>query len=168
MRLIGLSFVVIALAGSAAFSASGCGTAVQEANGPDGGAADAALDGAADAAGQDAAADGSPGGAGVGSPCGSDDQCANSLCLGGAFSGGYCARATTECNPGNPSSCPAGALCVKFQALDVDGGPAPSPGGVDFCLKTCTGPSDCRQGYQCCVSPMAEPAGMVCVPPSMC
>ena len=65
MRLIGLGFMLITLAGGTVLFASGCGTTVKETNGPDGGASDAAPDGTPDAAVQDAAADGSPGDAGV-------------------------------------------------------------------------------------------------------
>jgi hypothetical protein len=113
--------------------------------------------------------EGSAGGDGaVGNPCSADPQCAGATCLGGAFTGGYCASGTTECNPSN-DPCPTGSSCIKFQATDIDGGPASSPGGVDFCVQTCTGASDCtRAGYTCCTSKYAEPSAMVCVPPSMC
>ncbi len=129
---------------------------------------DASVEDAADAAGgvdsggtitDSAAGDGA-----LGAPCATDDQCTGALCLGGAFTGGYCSSPVAECDPGS-AACSDGGLCTKSGGVDVDGGAQ-----AEFCLVTCQGPGSCRQGYSCCYgATYAQMAGlMVCVPPSLC
>jgi hypothetical protein len=100
----------------------------------------------------------------LGAPCTTDLECAGALCLGGAFTGGYCSAPVIECDPGG-SACGDAGLCTKSGAVDVDGAAE-----AEFCLVTCQGQADCRQGYSCCYgATYAETAGlMVCVPPSLC
>ncbi len=100
----------------------------------------------------------------LGAPCTTDDQCTGALCLGGAFTGGYCSSPVAECDPGG-AACSDGGLCTKSGGVDVDGAAQ-----AEFCLVTCQGPGGCRQGYSCCYgATYAQAAGlMVCVPPSLC
>jgi hypothetical protein len=127
-------------------------------------AADGAVgaDGGADSDGTitDAAA----GDGALGAPCATDNQCTGALCLGGAFTGGYCSSPVAECDPGG-AACADGGLCTKSGGVDVDGAAQ-----AEFCLVTCQGPGGCRQGYSCCYgATYAQMAGlMVCVPPSLC
>jgi hypothetical protein len=116
-------------------------------------------DGGTDSGGTiaDAAADGGA----LGAPCATDNQCTGTLCLGGAFTGGYCSSPVAECDPGG-AACPEGGLCTKSGGVDVDGAAL-----AEFCLITCQGSGECRQGYSCCYgATYAQMAGlMVCVPP---
>jgi hypothetical protein len=104
------------------------------------------------------------GDAALGAPCTTDNQCSGALCLGGAFTGGYCSSSVPECDPGG-AACGDAGLCTKAGGVDVDGAAQ-----AEFCLMTCQGSSDCRQGYSCCYgATYAQQAGlMVCVPPSLC
>jgi hypothetical protein len=126
-------------------------------NGADGGVHG---DGAADSAITDAGADDGA----LGAPCTVDNQCTGTLCLGGAFTGGYCSSPVAECSPG-ATVCGDAALCTKSGGVDVDGAAQ-----AEFCLTTCQGPAECRQGYSCCYgATYAQTDGlMVCVPPSLC
>ena len=128
---------------------------------------DATSDGpVADSAGDSGAAvvDATPGDGAPGAPCTGDDQCTGSLCLGGAFAGGYCSSPVNECNPGG-GACGDAGLCTKAGGVDVDGADV-----QEFCLVACTGAGQCRQGYSCCYgATYANMMGvMVCVPPSLC
>ncbi len=131
-------------------------------------ATDAGVDGSAGADGGtdsgEAITDAAGGNGGLGAPCTSDNQCAGSLCLGGAFTGGYCSSVVAECDPGG-AACSDGGMCTKSGGIDVDGAAQ-----AEFCLSTCTGQGDCRQGYSCCYgATYSQMAGvMVCVPPSLC
>lgn len=131
-------------------------------------ATDADLDGSAHADGGTDAGEGitdaAAGDRGLGAPCAADNQCLGALCLGGAFTGGYCSSPVAECDPGG-AACADGGICTKSGGIDVDGAAQ-----AEFCLSICTGPSDCRQGYSCCYgATYSQMAGvMVCVPPSFC
>jgi hypothetical protein len=107
-----------------------------------------------------------PGDAGagaLGSPCTSDGECAGGLCLGGAFVGGYCTNAVSECNPGLCAN--ASVSCEGYGGFqDIDGGAVTAP---EICPATCQTPAECRSGYECCPS-NAGGAGLACLPPSMC
>jgi hypothetical protein len=100
----------------------------------------------------------------LGAPCATNNQCTGALCLGGAFAGGYCSSPVAECDSGG-AACADGGLCTKSGAVDVDGAAQ-----AEFCLVTCQGSGECRQGYSCCYgATYAQMAGlMVCVPPSLC
>jgi hypothetical protein len=108
--------------------------------------------------------DAAPGDGAPGAPCTGDNQCTGALCLGGAFTGGYCSSPVTECDPGG-GACGTTGQCTKAGGVDVDGAAV-----QEFCLVACSGAGGCRQGYSCCFgatyAQMAD--AMVCVPPSMC
>lgn len=103
----------------------------------------------------------------VGSPCNTDRDCHPAsvngsplACVGGSFTGGYCAVVPTECSGGG---CPSGTACLgNPNNMDVDGGRFNTE---DLCGKVCAGQGDCRDGYACC---NASDRGTVCVPPSLC
>jgi hypothetical protein len=126
-------------------------------NGPDGGVRG---DGGTDSAITDAGA----GDGALGAPCTTANQCTGTLCLGGAFTSGYCSSPVAECSPGS-NVCGDAGLCTKSGGVDVDGAAQ-----AEFCLVTCQGPAECRQGYSCCYgATYAQTDGlMVCVPPSLC
>jgi hypothetical protein len=102
----------------------------------------------------------------LGAPCTTDNQCAGALCLGGAFSGGYCSSPVAECDPGSGTYwCGDGGECRKTGGVDIDGAAA-----GEFCLHGCHVQHDCRAGYACCAAgeyPQFDDAG-VCAPPSFC
>jgi hypothetical protein len=98
-----------------------------------------------------------------GSPCTADSQCAGGLCLGGAFVGGYCTNAVSECDPGICVN--ASVSCEGYGGfLDVDGGALTIP---EICPALCQTVAECRSGYECCPS-NAGSAGLACLPPSVC
>lgn len=103
--------------------------------------------------------------AGLGAPCAADDQCQGSLCLGGAFPGGYCSSPVGECDPGSGTAwCGDGGECRKLGGMDVDGAAA-----GEYCLQLCHAASDCRSGYACCqAQEYLEGDVEVCAPPSFC
>jgi hypothetical protein len=103
--------------------------------------------------------------AGLGAPCATDDQCQGSLCLGGAFPGGYCSSPVGECDPGSGTAwCGDGGECRKLGGTDVDGAAA-----GEYCLQLCQAASDCRSGYACCqAQEYPEGDAEVCAPPSFC
>ncbi len=122
----------------------------------------ASVDGGTDAG--ENITDAAPGNGALGAPCTSDNQCTGALCLGGAFTGGYCSSPVAECDPGG-AACGDGGICTKSGGVDVDGATR-----AEFCLDICTGPGGCRQGYSCCYgATYSQMAGlMVCVPPCLC
>ncbi|MBI2378802.1 MAG: hypothetical protein HYV07_32710 [Deltaproteobacteria bacterium] len=77
--------------------------------------------------------------ASIGSSCTSGDQCPESfstVCIT-SWRDGYCTEYDCEA-----SSCPTGSACVS--GLSFVGFPSD-----DFCLASCQGDTDCRQGYRC-------------------
>ncbi|MBI4817977.1 MAG: hypothetical protein HY791_17075 [Deltaproteobacteria bacterium] len=75
----------------------------------------------------------------VGSTCTNGDECPESftrICIT-SWRDGYCTEYDCE-----PSSCPSGSACVS--GLTFTGFPSD-----DFCLATCVGDTDCRDGYRC-------------------
>lgn len=99
----------------------------------------------------------------LGSACTADSQCAGGVCLGGAFTGGYCTMAVSECDPGICSN--SGPSCEGYSGFqDINGQSLTTP---EICPVLCQSPTDCRSGYQCCAS-NAGGAGLACLPPSLC
>jgi hypothetical protein len=106
----------------------------------------------------------------VGSPCNTDRECHPAsvndwplACLGGEFTGGYCAVVPAECSGGG---CPSGTACVQEQGTtDIDGGTFNTG---DLCVKVCGNQGECRTGYLCCNAGAGMGGMNVCVPPSLC
>jgi hypothetical protein len=99
----------------------------------------------------------------LGSPCSSDSQCSGGICLGGAFVGGYCTNAVSECDPGLCDN--ASLSCEGYGGFqDIDGAALATP---EICPALCQTQADCRSGYECCPS-NAGGAGLACLPPSLC
>jgi hypothetical protein len=91
--------------------------------------ADFECGGSADCAGGDGA---------LGDACDSHDDCEGGGCLFEDYSGwpgGYCSPFGTD--PDFCATCPGDTTCLGFI------------GGPFICATNCTGPSDCRTGYQC-------------------
>ena len=68
----------------------------------------------------------------VGDPCVSSTQCAPGQLCDVNSAEGYCTQ--RDCEEG---SCPEGSICVTFESLDR------------YCMATCEGTDDCRDGYLC-------------------
>lgn len=99
-----------------------------------------------------------PGDCDVGESCVGDADCATGLVCITAFQGGYCGRQDCTVN----ADCPANSRCVTH-------------GGTNYCLRTCTGDSDClfcrpTEVAGTCAGDVtfaeAGTTGSVCVPPS--
>ena len=90
-------------------------------------------------------------GSSVADPCTTEADCGGQICLNKNYApGGYCSK---PCTPGVEESCPGGTVCVRdIIAKDQPG-----------CLRSCTGPSDCRKGYGCEV--IRESSRAVCIGP---
>jgi hypothetical protein len=95
----------------------------------------------------------------VGAACAAGGECATGTCFTGApFKNGYCSRQIPECPApgGTGDPCPAGSICINPGIA--------ATGGIDYCLKSCTANSDCRQGegYRCCPWSGAGVCATVC------
>lgn len=79
----------------------------------------------------------------TGGGCASADTCSGGICAQSAdFPSGYC---TQGCSPSDPSSCPAGSVCID----DASGAP-PEAGVKSLCYQSCQTAADCtRAGYSC-------------------
>lgn len=79
----------------------------------------------------------------TGGSCTTNAGCTGGVCAQSQdFPGGYC---TQGCSLTDPSSCPAGSVCIN----DASGVPANS-GITSVCYQTCTSNAGClRPGYQC-------------------
>lgn len=70
----------------------------------------------------------------IGAPCGNGAECSSGTCLTN-FVDGYCS--VTGCT--SSSECGAGSICVQLSESTTD----------TACLKSCTGATGCRFGYEC-------------------
>jgi hypothetical protein len=99
---------------------------------------------------------------GVGTPCTSPRECAQGICLGPPFDGGYCSQQIGECPAaGGQGPCPVGSVCANGLSVNANG----QETSGDYCLESCQSQATCRSGYSCCPDGRGM---MVCVPPSFC
>ena len=78
----------------------------------------------------------------VGDACGPGDCGGEYECLMGPFEGGYCGGSSC-------ASCTSDSVCGEVA-------------GQEYCLKPCSGSSECRGGYQC--APAGRDGARVCIP----
>ena len=78
----------------------------------------------------------------AGGACTKGGECAGNVCMiSPDFPSGYCTQA---CTLGDPSTCPAGSVCID----DASGTPAGS-GIKSVCYQACKVNTDCGAGYAC-------------------